>query len=193
MKSDARAKNSLSVVSKCPEEAHDTPSALRVQSGGRLVQEQKKLRLRCELDSDRQSLPLFATQCPNNGIGILLQTTHQETFLDIGLLLCRGNILRLTKNGREKDCLADGRSGLVRIQLLTVTGLGLKVCREGLTVHEHIPSNDADRRALSEDVQERCLFFKHGGFGLVRSVNKGGRTFPAPDSPISAVNFPGMT
>ena len=167
MKSDARAEDSLSIVSKCPEEAHDTPSALRVQSGGRLVQEQEKLRLRCELDSDRQSLPLFATQCPNNGIGILLQTTHQETFLNIGLLLCRGHILRLTKNSREKDCLADGRGGLMRIHLLTVPGLGLEVCRGGLAVHEHIPSHDADGRAFGEDVQKRRLFFKHGGFGSV--------------------------
>ena len=108
MKSDARAENSLSVVGQSPKEAHDSPSALRVQSGGRLVQEQEKLGLRCELDSDRQPLPLFDAQCPNNGISIFLQSTHQETFFNVGLLLCQGNILGLTKDGREKDCLADG-------------------------------------------------------------------------------------
>jgi len=81
----------------------------------------------------------------------------------------------------------------MRIHLLTVPGLGLEVRREGLTVHEHTPSNDTDGRALGKDVQKRGLFFKHGGFGSVWSVDKEGRTFPAPDSPINAVNFPGTT
>ena len=108
MKNDVRAEDSLSVVGQSPEEAHNSPSALRVQSGGRLVQEQEKFRLGCELDSDGQPLPLFDTQCTNNGISILLQTTHQETFLNVGLLLSHGNSLGLTKDGREKDCLADG-------------------------------------------------------------------------------------
>ena len=54
----------------------------------------------------------------------------------------------------------------MRIHLLTVPGLGLEVRREGLAVHEPIASNDADGRALGEDVQERGLFSKHDQFDL---------------------------
>ena len=71
MKNNACAEDSLSVVGQSPEEAHDSPGALRVQSGGRLVQEQEKLQLSCEFDSDGQPLPLFDTQCTNNGIRAL--------------------------------------------------------------------------------------------------------------------------
>ena len=108
MKSNARADNSLSVVGQSHKEAHDSPSTLRVQSRGRLIQEQQKLGLSSELDSDSQPLPLLDTQATNDSIGILLQTTHQQTFLNIRPLLFHRNILRLTKNGREKDRLADG-------------------------------------------------------------------------------------
>ena len=46
----------------------------------------------------------------------------------------------------------------MRTHLLTVSGLGLEVSREGLAVHEPIASNDTDGRALGEDVQKRGLF-----------------------------------
>jgi hypothetical protein len=152
------AEGSLSVVGRSPEEAHDGPSTLRVQSGGRLVQEQEKLGLCSKLGSDGQPLPLFDTQGTNNGVGILLQTTHQEIFLNIRLLLHHGNIPRLTKNSREEDRLADGRGGLRHIHLLTVPGLRLEVRWEGLTVHEAIATNVTDGRALGEDVQKGVYF-----------------------------------
>ena len=81
----------------------------------------------------------------------------------------------------------------MRIHLLTVPGLGLEVRREGLTVHKPIATYDTDGRPLSEDVQKCCLFFRRDQFGSVSLTNKKERTFPAPDSPINAVNFPGTT
>ena len=79
------------------------------------------------------------------------------------------------------------------IHLLTVPGLGLEVRREGLAVHESITVHDADGSTLGKDAQKRCLFFKRDQFGSVSLMNKEGLTFPAPDSPISAVNFLGTT
>ena len=81
----------------------------------------------------------------------------------------------------------------MRVHLLTITSLGLEVHRKGLTVHESIAGDDAHGRALSEDVQKRSLSSEHDQFGLIYSMYKEVRTFPAPDSPINAVNFPGTT
>ena len=167
MKSDTRVEDSLSVVSQIPEEAHDSPGPSESPSGGRLVQEQEKLGLSGELDSDCQHLPLFGTKGPNDSICTVLQTTHREAFLNIHLLLCHGNILRLTKNSRETNFLADKRSGHVCIHLLTIPSLNLEIRRESLTVHEPGASNNTDGRTLGENVQKRGLLFKHDQFGLV--------------------------
>ena len=80
----------------------------------------------------------------------------------------------------------------MRIHLLTVPSLGLEVRRESLTIHEPVASNNTDGRTFGEDIQKRGLFFKYDQFGFVCLMNKG-RTFPAPDSPINAVNLPGTT
>ena len=79
----------------------------------------------------------------------------------------------------------------MRIHLLTISGLGLEIRREGLTVHEPVSSDYTDGSALGENVQKGGLFFCQ--LGLKWLMDKGGRTFPAPDSPISAVNLPGTT
>jgi hypothetical protein len=76
----------------------------------------------------------------------------------VHLLLCHGNIPGLTKNSREKDRLADRQSGFMRIHSLTVPSLHLEVCWEGLTVHEPVPTDDTNGRALGEDVQKGGLF-----------------------------------
>ena len=81
----------------------------------------------------------------------------------------------------------------MRVRLLTVSGLSLEISREGLTVHEPIACNDADGSALGKDVQKRGLLFERDQFSSIELTDKGGRTFPAPDSPINAVNFPGTT
>jgi len=159
-KRNLRAKDGLSVVSQSPEEAHDGPSALRVQSGGWFVQEQKKFRLGGEFNRNGQPLPLLNTQGTDDSVRIFLQTAHQETPLDICLLLSHGDILRLTKNGRKEDRLADGRSGLVGIHLLTVSGLGLEIGRKGLAAHEPVAGHDTNGRALGKDVQKGSLFFE---------------------------------
>ena len=79
------------------------------------------------------------------------------------------------------------------IHLLTVAGLSLEVRRKGMTVHESIAGDDAHGCTLSEDVQKRGLPPKHDQFGPAHPTDKKARTFPAPDSPINAVNFPGTT
>ena len=97
--------------------------------------------------------------------GISVQPAHQETFLSICHLLYPWNVLGLMKNGGKDDGLADGRSRLaVRVHLLAVSGLGLEVHGEGLTVDEPVAGNDTDVRALCEDVQQHilCLFCQFG-------------------------------
>ena len=154
---DARAEDGLSVISQSPEEADDSPSALRIQPGRRLVQEQKELRFGGKLNGDSQPLPVFDAQSSDNRVRILVQPAHQETFLSVRHFLCPRNVLGLTKDGGEDDGLADGGSRLVRVHLLAISGLGLEVHGKGLTVDEPITGNDADVRALCEDVQQRCL------------------------------------
>jgi hypothetical protein len=132
---------------------------LRIQPRGRLVQEQEELRLRGQLDGDSQPLPMLDTQRTNDRVRIPLQPAHQQTLLDVRFLLGHRNVLGLTKDRREQDRFANGRSALVRVHLLAVPGLGLEVRREGLAVHEPIAGNDTDARALGEDVQQRGLFF----------------------------------
>ena len=163
--SGLRAEDGLSVIGQSPETAHDSPSTLRIQSRCRLVQEQQELRFGGKFNSDGQPLPVLDAQGTDDGVRILLQTAHQETLLSVCLLFGRRNVLGLTKNCGEDDRLTDRRSGLVCVHLLTVSGLGLEVHRQGLTVHEPITGNDTDVRALGEDVQQRGLFL-HGQFGL---------------------------
>ena len=79
------------------------------------------------------------------------------------------------------------------IHLLTVSGLSLEVRGKGLPVHEPVASNNTNRGALGEYVQKRGLLLKCIQSHLTWLRDKGGRTFPAPDSPINAVNFPGTT
>jgi len=55
---------------------------------------------------------------------------------------------------------------LVCVHLLTVSGLGLEVGREGLTVHKPIAGDDTDGCALGEDVQKRGLFFFSSAINL---------------------------
>ena len=164
--SDARAKDGLSVVGQSPEEAYNCPSALRIQPRSRFVQEQEKLRFGSKLDGNGQPLPVFDAQRADNSVCTLLQAAHQETFLSICHLLCLRNVPGLTKNCREKDCLADRRSWLVCVHLLTVSRLTLEVHREGSTVHEPITSDDTDVRTLCEYIQQ-CGLFLCGQFDLI--------------------------
>ena len=69
--------------------------------------------------------------------------------------------------------------------------LSLEILGQSLTVDKHVTSDDADSGALSEDVQQGCL---NTELSEIERENKDKEfTFPAPDSPIRAVNFPGAT
>jgi len=115
------AQNCLAVLSEGPQESHDGPSTLRVETGGRLVQEEKKLWLCSELDTDGSALAVLDAEGTNDGVCVVLEATHLETLVDVGLLLSERDLRRLAELGGEKKCLANGGLWLVRIGLLAVT------------------------------------------------------------------------
>ncbi len=53
---DSRAKNCLTIVSKGPEEGHDGPSTLRVESRSGLVKEEQEFRLQPRISGAKYSV-----------------------------------------------------------------------------------------------------------------------------------------
>jgi len=81
-----RAKNGLALVRKLPQEPHDVPCALTIQSRGRFVQEQQQFWLGGELDTDRKTLAGFNVQRYGNRVGERLKLQKFDDLLDIRAL-----------------------------------------------------------------------------------------------------------
>ena len=88
-KPNLRAENCLALVSQAAEERDDSPG---VKARGRFVQEEQKLRLGGELNSDGCTLAVFDIECSNNSLGVLIEATHADTFLDAAGAISRWNI-----------------------------------------------------------------------------------------------------
>ena len=56
------AENGLTIVCQLAQEGADCPGALRVETTGRFIQEQKQLRFGCKFHANSQKLPLLDIQ-----------------------------------------------------------------------------------------------------------------------------------
>ena len=70
------------LICKVAKERHDSPGGLRVKTGGRFVQEEQETGLGSKLDSNCGSLAVLDAERANDGVGVRLETTHLQTFLD---------------------------------------------------------------------------------------------------------------
>lgn len=151
-----RGKDGLSVVCELAKEEHDRPRRLRVETGGRLVEEDEERRLGGELDGDGETLALLDIEThadlANERLGVRLHLEQLDDLVDVGELLGLGRRAWLTEQGREDEGLADRRGSHVRVLLLDVSGLALERERQRLAVDEHVARDDTDADALSEDV-----------------------------------------
>lgn len=78
---------------------------MTVETRGRLVQEEKQLRLRSELDTNRKQLSLLNIKTfaryTDDGIGKVAHVQHLDDFLDIVVLLFLANRLGLSEHRGE--------------------------------------------------------------------------------------------
>ena len=153
-----RSEDGLAVVGELAEEEHDRPRRLRVETRGRLVEEDEEGGLGGELDADREALALLDVEAhadlADERLGVRLHLEELDDLLDVGELLGLGRRARLTEEGREDEGLAHRRRRHVRVLLLAVARLALERLRERLAVDEHVARDDTDADALSEDVCE---------------------------------------
>lgn len=144
------------VIGKLAKEKHDGPGRLRIETRGGLVEEYEESRFRSELDSDRETLPLFDVETHSNfsdeSLGVSLHLEQLDDLFDVfELLRVRGGA-RLPQERAEAQRLPNSSRRHVHILLLTVTRLTLERDQQGLSGDEHGACNDASVDTLREDV-----------------------------------------
>lgn len=114
---------------------------------------QKQLRLRSKFDADCRTFAVLDTKRTNHSIGIVLQSTHPKTGLDILLFLGQRHGSGLTHGGGEQERFADGRSRHMCVHLLAISRLRLEVVRQRLPINQPVARDNAGACALSEYVE----------------------------------------
>ena len=113
------AHDCLPMIRQLPQEPNDVPSALTVETRGRLIQKEEEFRLASKLDSNRQPLSRFNSKAEDESVGEWLKFEEFDDFLHVGILLCLGNFVGLTQVCRESHSLSNGCGALVDIHLLS--------------------------------------------------------------------------
>ena len=119
----------------------------------------QQLRLRRELDTDRETLARLDAQAEDERVREVLELEHFDHLLDIFVLLSRGNLSRLTEVSGEPHSLPNGGGALVNVHLLSVRRVAGEVQVERLAVEEQCAGDNTDVLALSEYIQTSCLAF----------------------------------
>ena len=148
-----RTKNGLPLVSELPQEPDDIPRALAVQSGRRLVQKQKELRLRSKFDANRKALASFDVQRHDDRIGQKLKLQELNDLLDVCVLLLLWNVVWLPQVSGEPHRLTDGSRAFVHIHLLGVGSSASEVPTKWPPIDEEITADDANIFPLSKDIK----------------------------------------
>jgi len=95
------AENGLTGLGKLLHQIADSPGGLRVETGGRFVQEEKELRLSSKLNTDSQTLTLLNvetfTRHTNNGISVFFHVQELDNLIDIVELLLTRDVGRLAE------------------------------------------------------------------------------------------------
>ena len=168
-----RAENLLTGGGELSEESDKVVCGLTIETRGRLVQEQKQVRLGSELDTDGDSLSrldretvaaagersarvvreLGNSRETNHRIREVLQLEQLNDILTVVVLLLLRNILRLTEVSGESESLSDSRRPLVHILLL---GWASARCHpercKAPTISTTTLELDTDRSAVHEDI-----------------------------------------
>jgi hypothetical protein len=155
------AKNSLAVLLELVQEVENSPRSLRVQSGGRFVEEQEKGWLCSQFDTDGKTLALLDVETfsrnTDDGIGIFRHFQKLDDFLNVLDLLLPRDVSRLAKDCRKGKSFADRRGGQMEILLLSVTGLALERVIARFSVNEHLSGDDTHSSTGGQAVQKRSF------------------------------------
>lgn len=85
---------------------------LTIKTGSRLVQEEKELWLRSQLNTDGKQLALLDvetfTRYTDNSVGEVAHIQHLDDLFDIIILLLLADMLGLSQHGGEAECFANG-------------------------------------------------------------------------------------
>jgi hypothetical protein len=146
------AQNGLTGGGKFAKETNNVESALRVETGGRLVQEKQELRLGRELDTDGDTFALFDSKSTfgitNDSICDIFHFQQGDDLLDVGILLSLRSLVRLSQVGREAECLADRCSRLVNVKLFSVGSSSLEGNTGNLSVNKLVTADDTNILAV---------------------------------------------
>ncbi|KAI6753414.1 hypothetical protein HG531_005583 [Fusarium graminearum] len=157
------AKNGLAGVCQLLEKIQNSPRGLRVETRGRLINEQQQRRLGSKFDTDSKTLTLLDvetfTRNTNDSVGIFFHIEQLDDLLDIIELLLLGDVSGLAEEGTEVEGFSDGGSLEMQILLLDVTGLALEGHVSRFTVNQHLACDDTHRNILP--LENRGLFLKH--------------------------------
>lgn len=149
--------NGLSILGQGLHQIADGPAGLAVQSRGWLIQEKQQLRARSQFHSNCQSLALLHVEpfswYPDDGIRILPHVQKVNHGLNIRELFSSAVLGRLSEQGTELQGFTDRRGVEVQILLLHIASLTLEGFVSNATVHQHIATNNTDRRATRQYVQ----------------------------------------
>ena len=155
------AENGLAVLLQLVQKIKNSPRGLRVETGSRLVQEEKQGRLGSQLDTNSKTLALFNVETfaryTDDSIGVLIHIKELNDFADVFNFLLTRNVGGLTEEGGEGESFTDGRSGQVQILLLSVTGLALERLVTGDAVNQHLTTDDTHGSTSSQDVKQSSL------------------------------------
>lgn len=105
----------LSALGEFLKKIKDSPACLRIQTRGRLVDEQQQRRLRGQFDTDSQSLTLLDVETltghTDDGVSVLVHIQQLDNLIDVSELLLTGDMSGLAEQSTKVECLTDG-SGL---------------------------------------------------------------------------------
>jgi hypothetical protein len=143
------------------QESNDVEGALTVETGGGFVQEEQKLGLRGQFNTDSKSLSSFNTETvtgeTNHGIGKVLKFQQLEDLLHVVVLFSLGYVSGLTEIGRVSHGLSDRSSPFVDILLLDVGGSFLEGDIGSSAVDLDVATDDTGCLSRGENIQKRRL------------------------------------
>ena len=116
------AENGLAGVGELAEEDADSPGRLGIQTRGGLVEEEKELGFRYELNANREQLALFNVETfagnTDNGIGVVFHAEHLDDLFHVVVLFLLADRLWATEHGAEPKAFSDGCGLKVKVYVI---------------------------------------------------------------------------
>jgi hypothetical protein len=103
--------HSLTRIRQLAKEHADCPGALRIETTGRLIEEEEQFRLGDKLDADGEEFALLDVEAltgnADHGVGVLFHAEHLDDLLNELKLFLLANCLGPTQHGTETETLPD--------------------------------------------------------------------------------------